>query len=57
MSNGVFTYYFMEGLYSYNTIEGAFGYSAQLASAFVSSNYEYTMTPQMDDQYSGDWAF
>jgi hypothetical protein len=57
MSNGVFTYYFMEGLYLYNTIEDAFTYSAPLAKGFASTEYGATMDPQLYDQYSGTWAF
>jgi hypothetical protein len=57
MQNGVFTYYYMDGLYSYNTIEGAFAYAAPLAHDWISDNYGAIMNPQIYDQYAGDWAF
>ncbi|MCK5562518.1 MAG: caspase family protein [Thermoplasmata archaeon] len=57
MQNGVFSYYFLDGLYQYNTIEGAFTYGAPLATAWAAENYDATMNPQIYDQYSGDWAF
>ena len=57
MSNGVFTYYFMEGLNTHNTIEGAYTYSAPLATAWALENYDATMNPQMYDQYDGTWSF
>jgi hypothetical protein len=55
--NGVFTYYYMEGLDTYNTVEGAFGYAEPLAHNFVEDNYGYQMNPQKYDQYGGDWSF
>lgn len=55
--NGVFTYYYMDGLNAYNTVEGAFAYAAPLAHDFVEQNYEEQMDPQMYDLYGGDWAF
>jgi len=57
MSNGVFTYFFLDGLSTYNTIEGAFAYSAPLATAWIAENYDATMNPQMYDQYDGTWTF
>jgi len=55
--NGVFTYYYMQGLDTYNTVEGSFSYAAPLAQDFVSDNYGYDMNPQMNDQYGGSWSF
>lgn len=57
MQNGVFTYHYMNGLYSANTVEGAFAYGAPLAKADAWSLYGATMDPQMYDGYDGDWAF
>ncbi len=57
MQNGVFTFYYMEGLDIYNTIEGAFDYAEQPAHDFVWQEYGYHMNPQIYDQYGGDWAF
>lgn len=54
--NGVFTYYYVEGLQTYNTVEGTFTYTAPLAHDFVANNYEAQLDLQMYDQYSGDWA-
>jgi len=55
--NGVFTYYYMDGLNARNTVEGAFTYAAPLAHDFVAQNYNAQMDPQMYDQYAGDWTF
>ena len=55
--NGVFTYYYMNGLNTYNTIEGAFTYAAPLAHDFVLQQYSAQMDPQMYDMYTGDWTF
>jgi len=55
--NGVFTYYYMDGLDTGNTVEGAFTYAEPLAHEFVAQNYNAQMDPQMYDQYAGDWAF
>ena len=55
--NGVFTYYYMDGLNACNTVEGAFAYAAPLAHDFVEQNYKGQMDPQMHDLYGGDWAF
>lgn len=57
MQNGVFTYYFMDGLYGYNTIEEAFDYAEPLAHDFVEVEYGYQMDPQLYDQYEDYWAF
>jgi hypothetical protein len=54
--NGVFTYFYMDGLNG-GTVEGAFGYAAPLAESFIAENYDAVMTPQMNDLYIGDWAF
>lgn len=50
--NGVFTYFYMEGLNTYNTVEGAFVYAAPLTHDFIAG-----MNPQIYDQYNGDWEF
>ena len=56
--NGVFTYFYMQGLYGENTVEGAFSYAAPLAHNFVYANYNgYQMNPQIYDQYGGSWSF
>ncbi len=57
MQNGVFSYYFFEGLNIYNTIEEAYTYSAPLAYDFVNKYYEAEMDPQLFDQYTGYWTF
>jgi len=54
--NGVFTYYYMDGLNTYNTVEGAFTYAAPLAHDFE-QQYNVQMDPQMYDLYTGDWTF
>lgn len=55
--NGVFTYYYMDGLYSADTVEGAFIYAEPLAHDFVLTHYGYNMNPQIYDQYVGSWSF
>jgi hypothetical protein len=55
--NGVFTYFYMDGLNDAGTVEGAFSYAAPRAGAFIATNYGAVMVPQMDDLYAGDWAF
>jgi hypothetical protein len=55
--NGVFTYYYMNGLNTYNTVEGAFAYAAPRAHDFVATQYHAHMDPQMYDLYTGDWTF
>jgi len=56
--NGVFTYFYMQGLNVKNTIEGAFAYAAPLAHDFVATQYHHAhMDPQMYDLYTGDWTF
>jgi hypothetical protein len=56
--NGVFTYFYMEGLNAKNTVEGAFAYAAPLAHDFVATQYHAHMDPQMYDQYLlGYWTF
>jgi hypothetical protein len=57
MQNGVFSFYYISGLYTYDTIEGAFSYGATLASGYMDDNYDIIMTPQLYDQYSGSWTF
>ena len=60
IANGVWTYYFWEDGYRYGgagslALETVFNYAKPLASAYVSSNYGYTMTPQISDGYSGSF--
>jgi len=57
MQNGVFTYYFMDGLNTCNTIEGAHTYAEPLAHDYVELYYKAQMDPQIYDQYDVDWAF
>jgi hypothetical protein len=57
MANGVFSYYYFEGLSLSNTIEGAFDYADELASDYIFDEYGATMNPDMVDQYSGTWNF
>jgi hypothetical protein len=57
MQNGVFTYYYMQGLETYGTIEAAFTYAAPLAHNFVLSEYNYNMNSVISDNYPGDWTF
>ena len=57
MENGVFSYYFLAGLDSFNTIEGAFNHAAALARDFILNFYNEVMDPVMTDQFGGDWAF
>jgi hypothetical protein len=57
LQNGVFTYYYMQGLNNVNTVEGAFSYAEPLAHDFVLDNYDEDMNPQIDDQYSDDWSY
>ncbi len=55
--NGVFTYYYMDGLNMYNTIEEAFAYADPLAHDFIYEEYKAEMNPRMYDQYEGNWKF
>lgn len=57
MENGVFSYYFLEGLANFNTVEGAFAYAVTPAHDFVLNAYNEIMDPVMTDQFDGDWAF
>lgn len=57
MENGVFSFYFLEGLDMFNTVEGAFTYAAPLAHSFVLSEYSYDMNPTISDNYPNDWKF
>jgi len=57
LENGVFTYYFIEGLYSNNNIEDAFAYAEPLAHNWVWTHYTETMNPQLYDTYEGYWEF
>ncbi|GAH35481.1 unnamed protein product, partial [marine sediment metagenome] len=56
--NGVFTYYYMDGLNTYDTVEEAFAYAAPLAHGFM-AQYDVEMNPQIYDQYEGEdnWEF
>jgi hypothetical protein len=58
IANGVWTYYFWE--YGYRlgnagstVLETVFAYAKPLASAYVTTNYGYSMTPQISDGYTG----
>ena len=57
MKNGVYTYYYMQGLYSYNNAEGAQAYAAPLAHNAVQTMYGEIMDPQQYDTYTGMWQF
>lgn len=57
MKNGVWTYYFMQGLSAYSAIESAHNYAAPYASNFIWTSYGRIMTPTMNDQYTGNWMF
>ncbi|UCE36599.1 MAG: caspase family protein [Thermoplasmata archaeon] len=57
MKNGVFTYYYMDGLNTYNTVEDSYTYATPLAHNFVLTEYNYNMNPQIYDQYAGLWTF
>lgn len=57
ISNGVFTYHFLQELSAVNIIETAFDNSASQASNYVDVNYDAVMTPQIYDSYIDDWSF
>lgn len=57
LQNGVFTYYFIEGLYTINNVEDAFSYANPLAQQYVQQNYGSTMNPKLYDTYTGKWEF
>jgi Caspase domain len=57
MSNGVFTYYYMQGLYTYSTAEDAQAYAEPLAHNAVQTMYDDQMDPQEYDTYTGNWQF
>ncbi len=57
ISNGVFTYHFLQELSTENIIETAFTIAGPNASDYASYNYNAEMTPQIYDEYSGDWSF
>jgi len=57
MENGVYTYYYMEGLFSYNTAEDAQTYATPLAHDAVQTMYTEEMDPQEYDTYTGQWQF
>lgn len=57
IQNGVFTHYFIEGLYTYNNTEDAFSYAEPLAKGYVLDNYGATMNPQIYSTYTGKWEF
>jgi hypothetical protein len=57
MNNGVYTYYSMQGLYSYNNAEDAHAYATPLAHNAVQDMYGYDMDPQEYDTYTGKWQF
>ena len=57
MENGVWTWFFMQGLSQHDSIEGAFDYSDTLAHDFIYDNYGARMNPQLYDRFTGDWTF
>jgi len=57
MKNGVFTYYYMQGLYNYNNAEDAQAYATPLAHDAVLNMYGEDMDPQEFDTYTGNWQF
>lgn len=57
MNNGVFTYYYMQGIYAYNTAEDAQAYATPLAHDAVQEMYGVQMDPQEYDTYTGNWQF
>ena len=57
MQNGVYTYYYMQGLSTYNNAEGAHAYAAPLAHNAVMTMYGDDMDPQQYDSYTGNWLF
>jgi Caspase domain len=57
MSNGVYTYYYMQGVYAYNNAEDAQGYATPLAHNAVQTMYGEQMNPSEFDSYSGKWQF
>jgi hypothetical protein len=57
LQNGVFTYYFIEGLYLHDTIEDAFIYARPRARRYIWVNYREIMIPLLYDTYPGKWMF
>ena len=57
MKNGVYTYFYMQGLYSFNTAEDAQAYATPLAHDAVQNMYGANMDPQEYDLYTGNWQF
>jgi hypothetical protein len=57
MNNGVYTYFYLQGLYAYNNAEDAHAYAIPLAHDAVQSMYGETMDPQEYDTYTGKWQF
>jgi hypothetical protein len=57
MKNGVFTYYYMQGLSTYNNAEDAMTYATPLAHNTVLTMYGEIMDPQQYDTYTGKWQF
>ena len=57
ISNGVFTFYYLQELNALYIIESAFDDAKLPASTYISDNYGATMTPQIYDEYLGDWSF
>ncbi|MBA3045379.1 MAG: Ig-like domain-containing protein [Candidatus Thermoplasmatota archaeon] len=60
IANGVWTYFFWEDGYrnggaGSTAFETVFTYAKPLASAYVSANYGYSMTPQISDGYTGSF--
>lgn len=56
LQNGVFTYYYMAGLNTYNTVEEAFAYASPLAHEYMAA-YGEDMNPQLYDMYLDNWDF
>jgi hypothetical protein len=57
MKNGVYTYYYMQGLSTYNKAEDAHAYATPLAHNAVLSMYGEIMDPKQYDVYTGKWQF
>jgi hypothetical protein len=57
MKNGVFTYYYMQGLSTYNNAEDAHAYATPLAHNAVTSMYGEEMDSIEFDTYTNKWQF
>jgi len=56
LQNGVFTYFYMDGLELHDTVEEAFDYASPLATEFMAM-YGEDMSPQLYDMYLDNWEF